>query len=158
MVSYSPLFRPRASTDNRVMISCAIILTMVVVCSPTVQASHETPAQGEDVSGEYILIRAAGKDLPAVVSESRSGRQEVTGGSILLEANGAYTWRTEYRYTADGRVETSESFGRGRYSRQGTAIIFSFEGDDVRLPGTLDGDTITLQADVEMVYQKRPGN
>ncbi len=78
MVRYSHLFRSRAGTDDRVIISCAIILAIVVVCSPSVQASHETPAQGEDVSGEYILIRAAGKDLPAVVSENRSGRQQVT--------------------------------------------------------------------------------
>ncbi len=144
------------AANHRAAVFCAAALTVAMVCGSAVKPSSGTPGQEEEVSGEYILMRANGKDLPTVVSESPSYRQEVTGGSIVLEATGTFSWRTDYRYTQDGRVETSESSGRGTYSRQGATIIFSFENDDLRVPATLDGNTITMQVDVEMVYRKRP--
>ena len=115
---------------------------------------NETTNQSPEAVGQYFLASANSQELPAVVSESGSGRQEVIRGSVLLEADGTYMWRTLYRYTEGGSVSDSESSGRGSYTQQGTSIIFSVEVGDDRFEGTLDGNTLTIQADVPMVYRK----
>ena len=133
-----------------------LAVTVVLASVGNVQGSHETASQRPEAVGEYFLASANGQELPAVVSESGSRRQEVIGGSVLLEADGTCIWRTLYRFTERGRVSVSESSGRGSYSQRGTSIIFLFERDASRLAGTLDGDTLTIQVDVPMVYRKAP--
>ena len=55
---------------------------------------HGSPArQGTEAAGEYILESANDQGLPAVVSESGDSRQEVTGGSVVLAADGTFAWR-----------------------------------------------------------------
>lgn len=115
---------------------------------------NETARQIPEAVGQYVLSRANSQALPAVVSEKGAGRQEVIGGSVLLEGDGTYTWSTRYRYVEGGRVRDSESSGRGSYSQQGTSIIFLVEVGDDRFEGTLEGNTLTIQADVPMVYRK----
>jgi hypothetical protein len=117
-------------------------------------AQNETARQIPEAVGQYSLTRANSQDLPAVVSENGARRQEVIGGSVLLKGDGTYTWSTRYRYVEGGRVRDSESSGRGRYSQQGTGIIFLVEVGDDRFEGTLEGNTLTIQVDVPMVYRK----
>ena len=131
-----------------------LAMTVVLASAGNVHGSQEIASQDPEAIGEYILVRANAQDLPAVVSESGSSKQEVIGGSIRLEADGTSIWRTVYRYTESGRVNASESSGRGSYSQEGTRVIFSFDGDASQGEGTLDGNTLTIQADVALVYRK----
>ncbi len=119
-----------------------------------VSTQNETASQIPEAVGAYFLTRANSRELPAVVSESGAGRQEVIGGAVRLEADGSYIWSTRYRDTVGGRVRESESSGRGTYSQRGTSIIFLVEVGDDRFEGTLEGNTLTIQADVLMVYRK----
>ena len=131
-----------------------LAVAVILASAGHVQGSHEKAGQRPEALGDYLLISANAQELPALVSESGSGKQEVTGGSVLLEADGTYIWRTFYRYTDRGGAHVSESSGRGSYSQRGTSIIFLFEADASRLEGTLDSDTLTIQTDVPMVYRK----
>lgn len=110
--------------------------------------------QGEEAAGEYVLESAKGQPLPAVVSETGFDSQEVIAGSMRLDRNGTYVWRTVYRHTERGVASISESVGGGRYSQQGTQIVFLLALGDTSFEGTLDGDTLKIQADVPMVYRK----
>ena len=97
-----------------------------------------------------------GQALPALVSENGSHRQEVIGGSVILEADGTHTWRTLYRnrYTAGGGFEDSESFGGGDYLQEGTSVFFLSDAGAPLFDGTLDGTTLTIRSDIPLVYQK----
>ncbi len=105
--------------------------------------------------GKYILIKANNQKLPATVNSS--GDQEVIGGFVLLNSDKTHRWETIYRYTEkDGKVRTSKSSGTGRYSIKGDRIIFGLDRGDTRLPATLKGEVLVLQADVELIYKKKP--
>ena len=130
------------------------LLLPILAYGVQASAQDKTANPVPDAVGEYTLTRANSQPLPAVVSESGAGRQEVIGGSVQLQADGTYVWSTRYRFAEGGRVRDSESSGRGRYSQQGTNIIFSVEVGDDRFEGTLEGDTLTIQADVRMVYRR----
>ncbi len=60
------------------------------------------------VAGVYDLVTAAGRDLPAVVSEnSTTGyKQEIVGGSVTLREDHTFHWTTRYRYTESAKVTT----------------------------------------------------
>jgi len=132
-----------------------LAVTVVLASAGNAQGNRETTNQRPEAVGEYFLVSANGQGLPAVVSESGASRQEVVGGSIRLEADGSFVWSTRYRYSERGFVDVSESSGRGTYSQEGTSIIPKFEvGDDACCEGTLEGNTLTIQADVAMVYRK----
>ncbi len=135
----------------------SLAVIVVLASAAPVHGGYENAGQRLEAVGQYVLVSANSQDLPAVVSENGSVRQEVLGGSVLLEPDGTSIWRTLHRYTESGRVSNSESSGRGSYSQQGTSIIFLFDADAVGLEGTLDGNTLTIQADVPMVYRKSFG-
>jgi predicted small secreted protein len=111
------------------------------------------------IAGRYVLQTAGGKTLPAVVAENNATgyRQEVTGGWMALEADRTFTWRTAYRTTQQGGVTTSESAGKGRYSVTGDVLLLTPEGSSASLNGVLTNRTLTIQADVKLVYRRDGG-
>ena len=115
--------------------------------------AQEPIETGPEAVGEYLLIRANAQELPALVSRSGTRRQEVIGGSVRLEADGTHVWVTRYRYTDGAVVNVSESSGRGSYSQEGASITILFEAGGC-CEGILDGNTLTIQIDVPMVYRK----
>lgn len=124
-------------------------VALLVLVSPVTAFQSRGPAQSAGV-GKYIIITAAGRNLPAVVSENPSTgfKQEITGGFVMLGDDGACVASTDYRYTENGRTQTSTSKSEGRYEIAGEAIILIFGSD--RLRGTLRGD----RADVELTLQR----
>lgn len=130
-------------------IAVLIVLIALVMLSPSIFGQ----SSGRNAAGKYVLIRAAGRELPAVVSENSSTgfKQEVMGGYVELRADGACTVSTDYRYTQNGRTETSTSKSDGRFEISGESVILIFGSD--RLKGTLKGEWLTIQADVEMTLQ-----
>lgn len=131
-----------------------ILLSVVFASAGPVYGSHKQAGQRSEAVGQYILVSANRQELPAVVSENGSRRQEVIGGSVILEADGTHVWRTLYRYTGGGGFADSESSGRGNYSQQGTSIVFLSEADALLFEGTLESNTLTIEVDVPLVYRK----
>jgi hypothetical protein len=131
-----------------------LVVTAVLMAGGRVYLSQETAIPNPEAVGEYVLFSANRQALPSVVSETGTTRQEVFGGSVRLQADGTSIWLTFYRETINGRVSESESSGRGSYRREGRRIVFQFGSDESGLEGTLDGNTLTIQADVPMVYRK----
>ena len=131
-----------------------LMVAVVLVSAGPLHGSYKKAGQRPETVGVYRLVSANLQELPAVVSENGSRRQEVIGGSVLLEADGTHMWRTLYRDTDRFGVDVSESSGRGNYSQQGTSIIFLSEADAPVFEGTLEGDTLTIQVDVPLVYRK----
>lgn len=106
------------------------------------------------VAGVYDLVTAAGRDLPAVISEtSTTGyKQEIIGGSVTLRENRTFHWTTQYRYTEGSNVTISESSGAGAYKLEGDDITLSEQPGSTKLTGKLKGRGLSLKADVELVY------
>ncbi len=141
--------------------SGVFVVTLRIFAVAAILASaeivHGRSGQRPDVAGNYRLVSANGQALPAVVSENGSTRQEVVGGSVRLAADGTFVWETLYRYSARGGARESQSRGRGDYVLRGESLFLSFAGDASRREVTLDGDTLTIPADVPMVYRKVDG-
>ena len=112
--------------------------------------------EDNDLAGFYDLVTAAGRDLPAVVSEnSTTGyRQEIVGGSVTLREDHTFHWTTRYRYTESAKVTTGESSGGGTYKVEGDGITLSEQPGSSRLTGKLKGRLLSLKADVELVYRR----
>ncbi len=137
--------------------SLSISFLLTALSGPTYSAFAQEITPNETVSavGEYFLVRANSQELPAVVSESGGAtRQEVLGGSVRLQADGTHAWTTRYRYTEGRRTYNRDSSGRGTYLEQGTSIIFKVEVGDDGFEGTLQGNTLTIQSDVPLVYRR----
>jgi hypothetical protein len=100
------------------------------------------------------LVTAKGQNLPAVVSENPSTgfKQEVTAGFIELRADQTCSWSTDYRYTESGQTRVSPSSGDGTYTVNGSSVLMTYGRD--QLAGTLAGNTLTVRADVELVYRR----
>jgi hypothetical protein len=116
-------------------------------------------ASEPQIAGRYVLETANGSDLPAAVAENRDRgyRQEVASGWMVLGADLTFTWRTVYRTTENGSVRTNESGGKGRYNLNGKAVSLTPDGTSAALEGTLSRGTLTVQADVKLVYRKEDG-
>lgn len=108
------------------------------------------------VTGVYDLVTAAGRDLPAVISETPTTgyKQEIIGGSVTLRQNRTFQWTTQYRYTEGGNVTISESSGAGAYELEGDDITLSAQPGSTKLTGKLKGRSLFLKADVELVYKR----
>jgi hypothetical protein len=108
------------------------------------------------VAGVYDLVTAAGRALPAVVSENSTigYQQEIVGGSVTLREDHAFHWTTRYRYTEGAKVTIGESSGSGTYKVEGDNITLSEQPSSSRLAGKLKGRLLSLQTDVELVYSR----
>jgi hypothetical protein len=108
------------------------------------------------VASVYDLVTAAGRDLPAVVSEnSTTGyKQEIVGGSVTLREEETFHWTTQYRYTESAKVTIRESSGGGTYKVERDDITLSEQLGSSRLTGKLKGRFLSLKADVELVYRR----
>src|SRR5512144_1426910 len=102
--------------------------------------------------GRYNLITAKGQPLPAVVYQGSTQKQEVVGGFVELREGTECAWATDYRYTDESRTWASSSGGTGTYTLSGSRVVLTVSGG--QLVGTLAGDTLTITADVELVYRK----
>ncbi len=129
------------------------ILSVMSVNATSEEGNQPEATAGADV---YHLVTAAGRDLPVVVSEnSGSGyKQEIIGGSITLRRDQTFHWTTRYRYTQDRRVTTSQSAGSGTYRVDGEKITLLPQPGASKLVGELKGNTLSLKADVELVYER----
>jgi hypothetical protein len=129
----------------------AAALLAIAACGGS--PSGPTPTNPSLV-GRYTLTSAKGQSLPAVVYEvpSTGYKQEVTGGFIDLRANGSCAWATDYRYTDGGRTSTSSSGGEGTYTFSGDTVTMTFGADHI--VATRAGDTLTVRADVDLVYRR----
>lgn len=116
-----------------------------------------TAALGESrVAGRYILQSADGKELPAVVAENKAGgyQLEVVSGWVVLGAGRSFTWHTAYRTTENTVVRRQDSEGKGTYGISGDTLSLTPEGSSAALEGTLKHNTLTIKADVNLVYQR----
>ena len=125
------------------------LLAMACGSTPTTPTSS-----GSSPVGHYTLVAAKGQSLPTVVYEvpSTGYKQEVTGGSIDLRANGTCAWSTDYRYTDSGRTSTSSSGGEGTYTITDNTVTMTF--GTYAMVAARAGDTLTVRADVDMVYRR----
>ena len=129
------------------------LLSVTAVSAEGVEANLQ---EDTAVAGVYDLVTAAGRDLPAVISEtSTTGyKQEIIGGSVTLRENRTFHWTTQYRYTEGSNVTFSESSGAGAYKLEGDDITLSEQPGSTKLTGKLKGRCLSLKADVELVYKR----
>ncbi len=109
---------------------------------------------GSSAVGRYNLVSANGSGLPAVVSENPATGflQEVISGYADLREDRTCSVVGEFRITQGGGSSTDRSLDEGTWAMLGDTVTFTFGSD--QLTGRLDGDVLTVRADVELVYQR----
>ena len=132
----------------------ALVLAGLWVTACAASATMPSPT-GSSVVGRYNLVSANSSGLPAIVSENPAAgfKQEVPGGQVDLRSDRTCSVSTEYRYTESGNTSTHTSVNEGTWATSGDTVTFTFGSD--HLTGTLSGDVLTVQADVELVYQRQ---
>jgi hypothetical protein len=134
-----------------------ILAGLLSVIAGSVGGVRANLEEDSAVAGVYGLIRAAGRQLPVVVSENSSTeyKQEIIGGSVTLRENRTFQWTTRYRYTERSKVTIIESSGGGAYKVEDDDITLSGQPGSTKLTGMLTGCSLSLKADVELVCKKQ---
>jgi hypothetical protein len=153
------LLEPRLETWQAQTKLLGLVLVLGGLLSVTAVSAGGGEANLQEANveaGIYDLVSAAGRDLPAVVSENLTTgfKQEIIGGSVTLREDSTFHWTTRYRYTEGSRVTISESSGGGAYKVEGDDITLSERPGSSKLTGKLKGRSLSLKADVELVYKR----
>lgn len=118
--------------------------------------SEFTGADTTDQVGTYNIASINGAALPfTLTDDTASIRQEVTEGSVTLNADRTFIDHTTFRSTEDGTESTSELVVQGRYLRSKNNVSFQAT-DGSYYAGQLDGTTLTIfrGSNLEVAYTR----
>ena len=145
-------------------------LGLALLTSAACSDSNPTAALPADPTGTYALTEADDRSLPrTVLINSEGWRYEITGGAVVLRADGTFTERRDRRVTdASGRVTTQTQNWAGTYTVNGADVeftvpagtlthqlnpwIYSGKRRGLDLSGTDTGTGVT----VALTYTKQP--
>ena len=102
------------------------------------------------VAGNYTLRTVNGANVPAVVIQTATERDELTGGNVDLAANGTWTGSLTARATiiATGASLSLPIGANGTYTVNGSSITLTDASDGSQLTGTVSGETLTVSGDI----------
>ena len=96
------------------------------------------------IPGAYALTAIAAQSLPfAIIDFGNGDKVEITGGGILLNADGTFSQTLNSTSTFDGTPESISETRDGTYVVTGTSITLNFS-DNESLTGSIDGITLTV--------------
>jgi ABC-type glycerol-3-phosphate transport system substrate-binding protein len=112
-------------------------------------------ATGPDsIVGTYTLQTVNGVATPVTVFQDASGRVEVTGGRVSLNADGTFSDAIDLRLTSGQTVLTTTETAVGTYVRSGDNITFNVTGaEPYRM--AISGRTLTqVEEGFTLVYRR----
>ncbi len=97
------------------------------------------------VAGDYQLRTFNGQTLPAVMSSSSFGTDELLDEMFTIEAGGMYTDTYQIRTTSSTGVRSTQTFQDfGTYQRNNSAFQFHDSRTGDIFTGSLNGSTLTI--------------
>jgi hypothetical protein len=109
--------------------------------------SDSATGPNTSINGNYALQTYNGANLPAVFFLDATERDELTGGSINLNADKTWSGTLALRTTAipSGAVLTFSLPFSGTYTNTGSSITLTDASDDSKIAGTVSAGSLTLQ-------------
>jgi hypothetical protein len=106
------------------------------------------------IAGTYTLQTINGQAPPRTVFQDASGRVEITGGRVNLNADGTFSDATDLRVTSGTTVLTDTETAVGMWVQNGDNITFNVSGGG-SYSMALAGRTLTqVEEGITLVYRR----
>lgn len=129
--------------DSLKLASLALALGMAA--AGQVEAQAATPVSAGRAEARYQLVEVAGSKLPVVVEKEWRCQESVTRGSLTLESDSVWVFRSTVREECGSRAKVDNEIEHGRYTRSGTTLRFYDDDDD-----TDEGKDWDLRVDLDL--------
>lgn len=118
-----------------------LLLAFVAGCG-----SDSTGPASVTVTGSYTLQRVNGAALPFILSQTTTSKDEVTSGSITLNADGTFSNLFGVRSTSGATVTTTSVALIGVYQNTNAQVEFTptTPAGLARFNGSVSGSTLTI--------------
>ena len=133
----------------------ALLLVSALACNDS-----STDPGSATLAGDYPLVSANGKGVPAVAIQDNTGTYEVLRGRIVLRANNTFVDSLNYRFTPPGGSATSGwDVRQGNYVQNGDNVTLTFQpspGNFQNYPVTwINGNALTYAEEgLSLIYRK----
>ena len=120
------------------------ILAVLAACS-----SDSTGPNGS-VTGSYTLRTVNGNNVPVVVFQNTTVKDELTAGNINLNADKTWSGSLSARETtlSSGAVVTATVPANGTYTNNNGSVTLTDATDGSQLTGTAANGTLTISGDI----------
>lgn len=129
--------------DSLKLASLALALGMTA--ADRVEAQTATPVSAGRAEVRYHLVEVAGSKLPVVVEKEWRCQESVTRGTLTLESDSVWIFRSTVREECGSRAKVDTEIEHGRYTRDGTTLRFYDDDDDAG-----DGKDWDLRVDLDL--------
>ena len=94
------------------------------------EAQSATPVSTERAVERDRLVQVAGSELPVVVEKEWRCQESVTRGTLTLESDSVWTFRSTLREECGSRAKVETDIEHGRYTRSGATLRFYDDDED----------------------------
>lgn len=121
------------------------LLAMLVACG-----GDKATGPNTSVTGNYTLRTVNGINVPAVVFQNATEKDELTAGNINLNADKTWSGSLSARATnlTTGAMATVSVPANGTYTTNNGSITLTDASDNSQLTGTVGGGTLTIAGNV----------
>lgn len=123
----------------------SLALALGLAALGQVEAQTATPISAERAEARYQLVEVAGSKLPVVVEKDWRCQESVTRGTLTLESDSVWIFRSTVREECGSRAKVETEIEQGRYTRDGTALRFRDDDEDAD-----DGKDWDLRVDLDL--------
>jgi hypothetical protein len=118
---------------------------MLVACG-----GDKATGPNTSVTGNYTLRTVNGINVPAVVFQNATEKDELTAGNINLNADKTWSGSLSARATnlTTGAMATVSVPANGTYTTNNGSITLTDASDNSQLTGTVGGGTLTIAGNV----------
>ena len=103
---------------------CALLLASAAACN----GSDSTDPGTGTLAGNYPLLTANGKTVPAVAIQDNSGTYEVLRGRVVLRSDNSFVDSLNFRFTPPGSSPSSGwDVRQGTYVQAGDNVTLTFQ-------------------------------
>ena len=120
------------------------ILAVLAACS------SDSTGPNASVTGSYTLRTVNGNNVPAVVFQNATTKDELTAGTLNLNADNTWSGSLTARETSlsTGAVVSITVPASGTYTNNNGSLKLTDSVDDTQLVGTADNGMLTVSGDV----------
>lgn len=134
----------------------SLLLACCVALAVACGGSDSTSPGAVSVVGAYQLKTVNGASLPALISQTSSGKVEVLDDLFTLNADHTYSEVGHLRGTSsNGTVTTSPESDVGTYSSANGSVLFTSTAGSGTTNASVNGNTLTIiESGFTLVYSK----
>jgi hypothetical protein len=142
------------------MLRRLLTLSLVAVSLTAFTACSDSPTgSSSGIEGTYSLRTVNGQNVPVTVYQDGTERLDITGGNVVLNSNGTFTGKFDFRIFFGGVSTNHTETGAGTWSRSGNTVTFSSQGETTTATWNGSNELTAVETDEEfgtlvLVYRK----